>query len=89
MMPGEERLLNEGRLREAEQRAQHLAIAITGLRESVRRLTDPHRPIEQLDLDALRVALDELVEKNAAYTALIQHIAALRADLGLPRYEAR
>lgn len=88
-MANAERLLNEGRLLEAEHEAQRLAIAMAGHRQRLRTLADPFEPIEQLDLAAMRVELDELQAKELRYDALLLQIAALRDALGKPRYEAR
>ncbi len=88
-MPSDERLLNQGRLVEAEQKAKGLAIKIHGLKEQLRRQSDPHRRIEDLDVSAMRVTIDGLAEANMQYERLLQEIATLREDLGLPRYEPR
>ncbi len=74
---------------EREQDARRLAIKMRGLKEDIRRQTDPHRPIEALDLPTLQVALDGLAEANEEYNRCLAAIAALREDLGLPRYEER
>lgn len=86
-MGSDERLLNQGRLVEAEQRAQHLAIKLHGLKRQLREQTDPHRPIAELDVSVLRVVLDDLATTEAEYQRTLTTIAALREDLGLPRYE--
>ncbi|WP_447978095.1 hypothetical protein [Candidatus Nitrospira bockiana] len=86
-MASEERLLNLGRLQEKEQQARLLAIKIHRLKDEIRRETDPHRRIEDLNVTALRVALEDLGTANARYEQLLSEIAALREDLGLPRYE--
>lgn len=79
--------MNEGRLQEAEQEARHLAIAMDGHRRRIREATDPFLPIQQLDLGALKVEVDELQAKELRFDALLQTIARLRDALGKPRYQ--
>lgn len=88
-MSNHERLVLEGRLQEAEQQAQHLAIAMNGHRRRIRELSDPFVPVGEVDLGALRVELDELQAKEQRYYQTNKLIAELREALGKPRYEER
>lgn len=88
-MASDERLKRQGLLQEKEQRAKYLAILMHGLKDRIRTQTDQHRKIEEIDVSVLRVTVDELTNHNQEYERLLREIAALREDLGLPRYEAR
>lgn len=88
-MANHERLMMEGRLHEAEQQAQHLAIAMNGHRRRIRELADPFVPVGQMDLGALRVELDELQAKEVRHFQTLKLIEELREALGKPRYEER
>lgn len=88
-MSSDARLRMEGLLQEKEQQARHLAIRMHGLKKQLREQTDQHRPIGELDVSVVRAAVDDLTTSNQAYEALLKEIAALREDLGLPRYEPR
>ena len=88
-MASDERLLNQGRLVETEQKAKSAALRIHWLKNQVRAMTDPHRDIKDLDTTALRIAVDDLAQVNMQYEGLLKLIAELREDLGLPRYEPR
>lgn len=88
-MASDARLMNIGRLQEKEHEARHLAVKIHGLRQQIRTCSDPFKPIEDLDVTAMRVSLDDLVEASARYEQLLKEIALLREDLGMPRYEPR
>ncbi|MCS6290364.1 MAG: hypothetical protein H8K10_15520 [Nitrospira sp.] len=88
-MASDEFYRRQGLLLEKEQKAQHLAIKIHGIRDRIRRLTDPHSPIGDMDVSSVRVEVDSLVDAEQQREALLREIKALREDMGLPRYESR
>ncbi|HNP80143.1 MAG TPA: hypothetical protein PKN47_01670 [Nitrospira sp.] len=88
-MASDEFYRRQGLLLEKEQKAQHLAIKIHGMRDRIRRMTDPHRPIDEVNLSELRVEMDAYTEAQQQRETLIREIKALREDMGLPRYESR
>ncbi|MDT7040858.1 hypothetical protein [Candidatus Nitronereus thalassa] len=81
-MSSPERLMNVGRLKEAEQKAKTLAIKIHGLRETLRTHTDRHRPVESIDTEVLAVTLKDLVEAKTEFEVVTDQIRALKEDLG-------
>lgn len=88
-MASDEYLRRQGLLQEKEQQAQILAIKIHGMRDRIRRMTDPHRPIDEVNLSELRVEMDAYTEAQERREVLIGEIASLREDMGLPRYQSR
>ena len=88
-MASDERLRQEGLLLEKEQRARHVAINLYGLKDRMRSLLDKHKPLPELDTDAIRVAFDELVLAEQEFERLKDEIHALREDLGKPQTEIR
>ena len=82
-MPNDERLMNLGRLKEWEEQARVLAIKIHGLRQELRHYSDPHRSIEHLKVEEMRVALDGLYDTNQLHLDLISKIRELRDELGI------
>lgn len=88
-MASDERLRQEGLLLQKEQRARHVAVNIYGLKDRIRVLTDKHKSIELLDLEALQVAVDELTNADREFEQLKLDIASLREDLGMPKWVLR
>lgn len=83
-MASDERLRQQGLLLEKEQRARHVAVNMYGLKDRVRQLVDKHKSIDQLDTEALSVAVNELARADQEFERLIAEIRTLRDDLGLP-----
>ena len=88
-MASDERLRAEGLLLEKEQRARHVAVNLYGLKDRVRALVDKHKSLDQLDTEALSVAVSELQKADQEFERLKEEIAALREDLGKPQTEIR
>lgn len=82
------RLRHIGLLQEKEQRAKVLALKIRDLRERLNSLTDPHRTNE-VETGRLRMLIDDWQAAETEFDQLIKDAAALRDELGLPRYEIR
>lgn len=88
-MASDERLRQRGLLLEKEQKARHLAVHLYGLKDRVRSLVDRHKDLDQLDTDALSVAVSEMTRADQEFERLIEEIRSLREDLGLPHEEIR
>ena len=88
-MASDDRLRQEGLLLEKEQRARHVAVNLYGLKDRVRALVDKHKSLDQLDTEALSVAVSELATADQEFERLKEEIAALREDLGKPQTEIR
>lgn len=86
-MSSDERLLNIGRLQEKEQQAQMLAIRIHGLKESFRKIGDPHRPLSDLKWSDIQSVSEELLHAQNQFERLVGEISRLRNDLGMGKYE--
>lgn len=82
------RLRHIGLLQEKEQRAKVLALKIRDLRERLNSLTDPHRTNE-VETGRLRMLIDDWQAAETEFDQLIKDAAALRDELGMPRYEIR
>ncbi len=78
-----------GQLAERENEAKILAIAIHGLKLEMRLYLSEHAKPDELAVDRVRQLADELVTAHTRYAVLLTEVAALREELGLPRYEAR
>lgn len=78
-----------GQLYEKEQRAQLLALKIRDLRERLNQLTDPHRSADKVDTSRMRMLIDEWQAAETEFDQLTKEAAALRDELGMPRYEIR
>ena len=88
-MSSDERLRAEGLLLEKEQRARHVAVNLYGLKDRVRALVDKHKSLEDLDTEALSVAVSELARADQEFERLKDEIRLLREDLGKPQTEIR
>ena len=83
MTPGkEERYTNIGRLREQELVAKKAAIKIQACKVLIRKETDPHRDIENMDLAMLAGQLEELNQAMRDFSHATKLIEELRASLG-------
>lgn len=82
-MASDERLMNIGRLKEAEQKGKTLAIKIHGLKDILIRHLDRHRPVEELDADVLPVTVNDLLEAKKDFEETTKNIRALKEDLGI------
>lgn len=78
-----------GQLYEKEQRAQLLALKIRDLRERLNQLTDPHRSADKVETSRLRMLIDDWQAAETEFDQLTKEAAALRDELGMPRYEIR
>ena len=88
-MASDERLRAEGLLLEKEQRARHVAVNLYGLKDRVRALVDKHKSLDDLDTEALSVAVSELAQADQEFERLKDEIRVLREDLGKPQTEIR
>lgn len=82
------RLRHIGLLQEKEQRAKLLALKIRDLRERINQLTDPHRT-NDVETGRLRMLIDDWQAAEVEFDQLTKDAAALRDELGMPRYEIR
>lgn len=78
-----------GQLYEKEQRAQVLALKIRDIRERLNQLTDPHRSADKVETSRMRMLIDDWQAAEVEFDQLIKEAAALRDELGMPRYEIR
>ncbi len=78
-----------GQLYEKEQRAQVLALKIRDLRERLNHLTDPHRSADKVETSRMRMLIDDWQAAETEFDQLIREAAALRDELGMPRYDIR
>lgn len=82
-MDSEERLINKGRLGNAQKRAKELAIEMDIHRKALRSQTERHERFpETFEQGKAVVALNGLVKAQEEFQTLVQEIKALKADLG-------
>lgn len=77
-----ERLKNEGRLREKELKIKELKFQIRGLRDSVREELDPFEDVAELNVEQAFAQMTDLVKKMLAYKELMLDIKELKKALG-------
>lgn len=84
-----ERTMKQGQLATAEQEARSLAIRIQGLKRELRIYLAEHQAPQDLEASRVQQLSEDLTSAHMDYEARINTIAALRDDMGLPRYESR
>jgi len=84
-----ERTMKMGQLKEREDEAKTLAIRMAGAKRDLRLYLPEVGKLEDLDPQRIHQLSKELGDAHERYATVLEEIAALREDLGLPRYEAR
>jgi len=82
-MTSDSRLMKLGALAEWENEAKILSIKIHGLRNLIHAETDQFKPIDAVNVSALRVALDDLCEADLKLMHLKTKLRDIRDDLGI------
>lgn len=77
-----ERLKQEGRLLENEEKERALELKIKGLINSIRNHLDPFEPLEMLKCDVAAAQAVELAQVQIEYKAVLETIHAINRFLG-------
>ena len=78
-----ERLIWQGQKQEKELAAKQLEISISGIRDSLRVVLNPHAAVAEMDPEVLWSQAFELADKLTRYKGLLSQIRNINRSLGI------